>query len=277
MDILELSAFTADGKGGNPAGVAFLEMMPDDTEMLRVAADLGYSETAFLLNEGDHWRVRYFAPTIEVPFCGHATIALGAALGMRFGAGVYNLQLNDAAITVEARQDEGGNWTAALQSPETWSEPADNDLVNAVMDEFGLTKENLADGLPVRLAGTATRHLILPLARRKRLSQLGYNFEALRKIMAAHNLTTIAVVQPETPDLFHARNPFAIGGVYEDPATGAAAAAFAGYLRDINWMDAGKITIVQGEDMGRKSLLTAEFGPEKGSSIRISGAVSEIK
>lgn len=276
MDILKLAAFTVDGHGGNPAGVAFMDEMPSDDVMLGVAAELGFSETAFLLRQGEKWRVRYFAPTIEVPFCGHATIALGAALGMRFGAGLYHLVLNNADITVEARQDADGNWTAALQSPETWSKPADDSLAAGVMDEFGLTGDDLADGLPIRLAGAGAKHLILPLARRKRLSQIGYNFDRLRQIMAEYDLTTVAVIHAESQDRFHTRNPFAIGGVYEDPATGAATAALAGYLRDIHWMDAGKVTIIQGEDMGRKSLLTAEFGPEKGDSIRISGAVTEI-
>ncbi|MEO0396262.1 MAG: PhzF family phenazine biosynthesis protein, partial [Cyanobacteria bacterium P01_A01_bin.137] len=70
---------------------------------------------------------------------------------------------------------------------------------------------------------------------------------------------------------FHTRNPFASGGVYEDPATGAATAAFAGYLRDLEWPHKGVIDIVQGEDMGMRSLLKAEISPEPGSSIRISG------
>lgn len=276
MEIKKIAAFTADGKGGNPAGVAFMDHMPADADMLKVAAELGYSETAFLLRQGDNWRVRYFAPTVEVPFCGHATIALGAALGMKYGPGLYRLQLNEAAITVEADQADDGQWTATLQSPPTWSEPAEDRLVHNVMDIFGLTTDDMADGLPVRLAGAGARHLILPLARRKRLSQIGYNFAALQQVMAEADLTTVALAHAESPDLFHTRNPFAIGGVYEDPATGAATAALAGYLRDINWTDAGRITIIQGEDMGRKSLLTAEFGPEKGSSVRISGTVAEI-
>lgn len=75
----------------------------------------------------------------------------------------------------------------------------------------------------------------------------------------------------ETLRLFHARNTFAVGGVYEDPATGAAAAAFAGYLRDLGWPHGGAIDIVQGEDMGMRSCLRAEIGPQPGSSIRVSG------
>ena len=71
----------------------------------------------------------------------------------------------------------------------------------------------------------------------------------------------------ETPRKFHSRNAFAVGGVLEDPATGAAAAALAGYLRDLDWPHAGAIDIVQGEDMGATSLLHAEIGGTPASVI----------
>jgi PhzF family phenazine biosynthesis protein len=102
MNILKLAAFSRNGQGGNPAGVAFYDKMPTEEEMLKIAKEVGYSETAFLVKQGDDWRVRYFAPELEVPFCGHATIALGAALGERFGDGEYKLILNDSQISVRA-------------------------------------------------------------------------------------------------------------------------------------------------------------------------------
>ena len=79
------------------------------------------------------------------------------------------------------------------------------------------------------------------------------------------------LVYVEGEQIFHTRNPFAYGGVYEDPATGAASAAFAGYLRDINWPHGGSIYLIQGEDMGMRSLIRAEIADELGSSIRVSG------
>jgi len=87
MEILRLAAFSQNGQGGNPAGVAFCDEMPSAEAMMSIAKEVGYSETAFLVKQEDGWRVRYFAPELEVPFCGHATIALGAALGERFGEG----------------------------------------------------------------------------------------------------------------------------------------------------------------------------------------------
>jgi len=90
-------------------------------------------------------------------------------------------------------------------------------------------------------------------------------------LMARAGLTTIVLVFAETAQRLHTRNPFASGGVYEDPATGAATAALAGYLRDIGWPHGGAIDVVQGEDMGMLSRLHADISPVPGSSIRVSG------
>jgi predicted PhzF superfamily epimerase YddE/YHI9 len=79
--------------------------------MRRIATEVGYSETAFAMPQGDAWRVRYFSPESEVPFCGHATIALGAALALAHGNGVYRLHLNSADITVSG-ECHGGQLSA---------------------------------------------------------------------------------------------------------------------------------------------------------------------
>lgn len=57
MNVLKLAAFSHNGRGGNPAGVAFCDEMPGDKEMLKVAKKVGYSETAFLVKQADGWRV----------------------------------------------------------------------------------------------------------------------------------------------------------------------------------------------------------------------------
>lgn len=94
--------------------------------------------------------------------------------------------------------------------------------------------------------------------------------------MRLNGFTTISLLWIETPQRFHSRNAFAIGGVLEDPATGAAAAALAGYLRDIGWPHGGNIDIVQGEDMGARSLLRVEIGDTPGEGVRVSGSARRI-
>src|SRR3954451_12296370 len=86
--VLRYTAFTDTPAGGNPAGVVLDARDMSDAEMQGVAAEIGYSETAFLTRRGDgEYDVRYFAPEAEVPFCGHATIASAVALAERAGAG----------------------------------------------------------------------------------------------------------------------------------------------------------------------------------------------
>jgi PhzF family phenazine biosynthesis protein len=270
MSVLRISAFSDGNVGGNPAGVLIGDEFPNDLEMQSIAADVGFSETAFAVSTGTGWRVRYFSPESEVPFCGHATIALGAALALKHGDGVFALTLNHADITVEGRRD-GAVIAAALQSPRTRSEAAPPELVSAVLSLFGYTRDDLDPRIPPALAQGGANHLILGLNSRQALAAMKYDLDSGRTLMRREGLVTILFAYAETPQLFHTRNPFASGGVYEDPATGAGTAALAGYLRDIGWPHGGVIDVVQGEDMGMRSRLKAEIPPSPGSTIRDSG------
>ncbi len=276
MNILKIAAFSHNGQGGNPAGVVFCDQMPAEQEMLEVAKQVGYSETAFLVKQADGWRVRYFAPEREVPFCGHATIASGVALGERFGVGSYKLYLNQGEISVSAEKSIDGIFTATLQSPETWSENAPREYVDKVLAAFNLNKENLDPEFPVRFAFAGAKHLILAVKERQTLADMSYSFEVVKSLMADEDLVTISILCPESDELFHSRNAFASGGVYEDPATGAAAAALAGYLRDINWQGKKAFMILQGEDMGMPSRLLVSYSSKIGESIRVSGEARHI-
>ena len=270
MNILKIAAFSDGEVGGNPAGVLIAPELPSAAEMQRIAAEVGFSETAFAAPLATGWRVRYFSPESEVPFCGHATIALGAALALGNGDGVFPLTLNHAEITVEGRQD-GPTIQAALQSPPTRSEPASAGIVATALTMFGYTPGDLAPGLPPALVHAGADHLLVGLQTRQALARMRYDLDQGREFMRRLGLATVLLVHAETAQLFHARNPFASGGVYEDPATGAAAAALAGYLRDLGWPHGGRITVRQGEDMGFPSCLQAGFSSAPGSSVRVSG------
>jgi PhzF family phenazine biosynthesis protein len=270
MTVLRIAAFSDGDVGGNPAGVMIGAKLPEPSEMQRIAAEIGYSETAFAAPIEGGWRVRYFAPTREVPFCGHATIALGAALARAQGDGIFALTLNDAQITVEGRQD-GATVAAALQSPPTHSTAADPTTVEQALALFSYTRGDLDARIPPAFANAGAPFLALALNSRDALRRMRYDLAAGRDFMNQVGVVTITLAYAETPRLFHTRNPFASGGVYEDPATGASTAAFAGYLRDIAWPHGGAVDFIQGEDMGMRSRLRAEIPAEKGASIRVSG------
>ncbi|WP_178128846.1 PhzF family phenazine biosynthesis protein [Pseudomonas sp. ADAK18] len=270
LDVLKIAAFSDGEQGGNPAGVWIGDTLPQAEEMQRTAHEVGYSETVFACPQEDGWRVRYFSPETEVPFCGHATIALGAALSLALGDGEFHLSLNNGDITVSGRS-EGKLIEAALQSPPTRSGPASDALVEAGLALFGYSRNDLDPSLPPALINGGATHLVLALDSRAKLSRMHYELDAGRRFMTDAGLVTVLLVFAEGPTLFHTRNPFASGGVYEDPATGAATAAFAGYLRDLGWPHEGCINIVQGEDMGSRSRLQAQITDQKGASIQVSG------
>ncbi len=107
-EILRLAAFTDDPHGGNPAGVVIGAALAAPDEMLRIAAEVGYSETAFLAGDGgSRWTARYFSPAAEVPFCGHATIASAVALYERSGATAVELETAVGTVPVTIETDRG--------------------------------------------------------------------------------------------------------------------------------------------------------------------------
>ncbi len=275
MQIERIAAFALGDQGGNPAGVVIGEALPARAEMQRIAREVGYSETAFAARDGDAWQVRYFAPQAEVPFCGHATIALGCALGQRFGAGRYDLQLSQARISVEAELTPDG-WQAVLTSPPTWSKPMPWALRADLLQQFGLSEADLNPDLKPHLAHAGATHAVLALHNRATLADMQYDFAPMLALMQREGLTTISLLYREDADTFVARNAFAVGGVEEDPATGAAAAALGGLLVDLG-RGPGNFTIRQGEDMGAPSLLHVTVTGKKGDGVQVGGAARDIR
>ncbi|MBO6919614.1 MAG: PhzF family phenazine biosynthesis protein [Rhizobiaceae bacterium] len=276
MDVRRIAAFSDGRSGGNPAGVVISDEMPDPIKMQKLAAEIGYSETVFSFkNAKGKWRTRYFSPETEVPFCGHATIALGAALAEIHGEGRFELVLNHADISVDGYSARG-QFSASLYSPPTKSKELTNTQISPILDLFGLSRSQLDSRiLPARIHAGAD-HFVLCLRDRHDLKRMTYDLGEGREFMRKNDIITIMLVHIKEDQLFDVRNAFASGGVLEDPATGAAAAAFSGYLRDIDWPHENRIKIIQGEDMKQRSVLKAEFSDEAGSAIKVSGSTRKL-
>ena len=264
------AAFTSEPRGGNPAGVWIGETLPEAETMRRIAAEVGYSETAFVAPaRGNERTVRYFSPEAEVSFCGHATIAAGVVLGAHAGAGSYRLATAVGPVEVVARRRDG-RWEASLTSVPPRHEPAPAALVNEALAALRWRPEDLDAALPPARAYAGAWHLVLAAASAGRLADLDYDYARLKTLMLADGLTTLQLVWRESERVFHSRNPFPVGGVVEDPATGAAAAALGGYLRDAGFVSPpASLVIRQGETMGRPSLL--EVGIPAAGGITVSG------
>jgi len=263
------SAFTDNPKGGNPAGVWIGGTLPSVETMQRIAAEVGYSETAFVApTSGENRTIRYYSPEMEVPFCGHATIATGVVLGEIEGDGIYRLAtaVGEVPVTVKS---QGGVGEASLISVEPKCSGVSDVLVNQALSALGWQSSDLDGSIPPARAYAGAWHLILAVNDLHRLDTLDYDVESLKALMLREGLTTLQLVWREITNLFHSRNPFPVGGVVEDPATGAAAAALGGYLREAKLiLTPNTLYIRQGEAMGRPSRLTVEIPTTGGILIR---------
>jgi PhzF family phenazine biosynthesis protein len=275
--VLRYAAFTDHGRGGNPAGVVLDAAGLDDATRLAIAVRVGYSETAFAEAAGSsgQYRIRYFSPKAEVAFCGHATIATAVAIAERDGPGLLRFDTLAGPVAVRTSPSPAG-LTATLTSVPTRTRPAQAAELDAALTALRWRGEDLDPRYPAHVAYAGNDHLILAVHDRARLAALDYDYPALDKLMAGQGWTTVHLVQAQSPVVFHARDPFPPGGVVEDPATGAAAAAFGGYLRALALVHLpARVTILQGEDMGRLSRLLVDLaaGDER---VQVTGTADPI-
>ncbi|UUN26586.1 PhzF family phenazine biosynthesis protein [Streptomyces sp. FIT100] len=276
-EVLRYTAFSTDLTGGNPAGVVLDASGLDEAAMLAVAAEVGYSESAFLTPEGERaYAVRYFSPKAEVPFCGHATVASALALAERIGPGELVFTTTVGPVPVEVTEEDGA-LRATLTSVEPHvGEVGDDDLAEALAALDWAGPDDLDPAFPPRVAFAGARHLVVAASTRARLADLAYDFDRLEALMHRLDLTTVQLVWRESATVFHVRDPFPVGGVVEDPATGAAAAAFGAYARELGLVpEEAVLTLRQGEDLGRPGVLTVTLvaGDRR---VRVSGAGTRI-
>lgn len=272
VQVLKFSAFTTGVDwSGNPAGVVLGAEALSDAEMLGIASDLGFSETAFLTNiTGASARIRYFTPRAEIAFCGHATIASGVALA-RHGIGpVVTLTTNAGEVPVQVTPTE-----ATLTAVETTVRPLPDALLNELLAGLRLTQDDLDPLLPSAFILGGNPHPLVPV-KADVLPRLQHDPEAILALQDREGWDgTIPVVHRLGDARFASRNPFPRGGISEDPATGSAAAGLGAYLRAHALVNPPvEVVVEQGTEIGRPSLIRVKI-PVTGR-ISVTGTAAEI-
>ncbi|MFS0732331.1 PhzF family phenazine biosynthesis isomerase [Microbacterium sp. 1P10UB] len=277
---LRYAAFAAAPGGGNPAGVVLDAAALTDADMQAIAADVGYSETAFVTSQGTdaaarRVRIRYFSPLAEVPFCGHATIATAVALAERRGTGELVFETPVGDVVIATADGERG-----IEASFTSVEPEVTDLDDTVLDRLlgllGKTRADLDPRHPPRLSFAGNRHPVVVFAGRAVFDGFTFDPDAVRALMDeqgwAGTVTTLFAVSEAE---FDARNLFPVGAITEDPATGSAAASVGAYLRALGLVDSpARVTITQGAHVGRPSVLRVDIPPAGG--ITVTGTATPI-
>lgn len=280
VEVLRYAAFTTTPDGGNPAGVVLDGTRLDDAGMQAIAADIGYAETVFVTEtavDGDSRRnrVRYFSPIAEVPFCGHATIALAVALSGRDGAGTFVFDTAVGAVVIETA-GQGAAVTASFTSVEPQVAEFPEGVLSTLLGLLGVGRDDLDPAYPPMVAFAGNWHPILVFAERQTFDSFVFNPDSMRALMDAQNWAgTVTTLCGIGPGEFDSRNLFPVGTITEDPATGSAAAAFGGYLRLLSLVELpNRVVVHQGSHVGRASVLTVDIPPSGG--IMVSGEAVEI-
>lgn len=281
VKVLRYAAFPATPAGGNPAGVVLNAESLDDPQMQQIAHQVNYAETAFIIKEaidGDsrHVGMRYFSPTAEVPFCGHATIATAVALAERIGVGELTFDTPIGAVKITTSHAEGGEIQAAFTSVEPATAELDPPVAEQLFELLALSDSDRDSKYPLRVAYAGNWHPILVLRDKETFDTFTFDPYAARLLMDKNGWQgTISVLYPVNATTFEARNIFPVGTITEDPATGSAAASFGGYLRATGLITVpARIDIYQGRHVARPSHLKTEI-PERGGIV-VSGTAIEI-
>ncbi|GAA4642234.1 PhzF family phenazine biosynthesis protein [Gordonia humi] len=280
-DVLRMTAFPAADHGGNPAGVVLDASALDDAEMLAIAADVGYAETAFVrsVRASDAGRsevdIRYFSPRAEVPFCGHATVATASVLAGRHGAGDYLFHTSAGDVSLEASVVDG-EIAVSFTSVEPRVRDLDDHVLADLLDALGLTAADLDPRFPARESFAGNWHPVLVVGDRDVFDQFRFWPPTVAAFLDENGWAgTITVLHDLGDGAFAARNLFPVGRITEDPATGSSAASTGAYLRAIDRVpDGGEFVIRQGEHVGRPSLLRVRV-PASGGIV-VTGTARRI-
>ena len=276
-EILRYSAFAATPEGGNPAGVVLDAAGLDDASMQRIAAEVGYSETAFVVGQDAEtrtYRVRFWSPAAEVPFCGHATVATAVALAERDAAEEMSFDTLGGRVELRAAHDSDGAVTVSFTSVQPQVRDLDASVRDRLLTLLELSESDVDPRFPVRESFAGNWHPIVVVADREVFDQFRFSPADVAALMREQGwLGTVTVLHPLSPSEFESRNLFPVGRITEDPATGSAAASVGAYLRDRGYPEQ-TIRIHQGRHVGRPSILHVII-PVAGG-IEVSGGATRI-
>lgn len=277
IDLELLDVFTDTAYAGNPLAVAIDPPPLSDRQMQQVAAELNLSETVFVQTPGnpatEAWPTRIFTPARELPFAGHPTIGATVAIGRRHRA-LDRLTLAERAGDVDveiARKRDGEVATACLTAPNPPAPVTTPDL-GAVLAALSLSDADLLEGASVQAWTCGVPFTIVPVADVERLGRARVDTAAWQAGLRSAEAADLYVVAPGAGSGEWRARMFGPGvGIVEDPATGAAASAMAGWLaaHDGITEGSGRWLIDQGVEMGRPSRLEVTAEVRDRSVVRV--------
>ncbi len=286
MKFYIVDAFTDVLFGGNPAGVVLLgdTDFPVDEVMRKTAAELRYSETAFIKQTGDkEFNIRYFTPAAEVDLCGHATIGAFFALAdaglVSFGSSYINNTLAGRLNIVLT----GDSVLMDMAVPQAIGKITEKEAIRELYDVMGITDEKQGEILTGEKAGSALipemistglPDIMMPVRSEKDLAAIAPDFPALSKLSEKYEVVGVHAFTINTGDgAVHCRNFAPLYDINEEAATGTSNGALTYYLYKNGLLKEGADNLfIQGEAMDRPSKIRSRLTAEAvGVTIQVGG------
>ena len=267
MKFYIVDAFTDTLFGGNPAGVVILPEgadFPDDETCVKTAAELRYSETAFIKRLGDNeFNIRYFTPAAEVELCGHATIGSFAAL--RYGGYIGDGDFMNHTISGDLNISVSGQRVLMdMATPVKINEITEYEALKELYTIMGLDYDDLkARGLELtpQMVSTGLPDIMMPVPTLADLEAIEPDFKALSDLSAKYEVVGVHAFTRDGDDATcHVRNFAPLYDIDEEAATGTSngALTYYGYLN--GFVKSGDdCKFIQGEKMKRPSVIESHI------------------
>jgi len=272
-----VKAFTKNPKEGNPAGVVFEADDLSKVEKQEIASTLGFSESAFVSHSDKaDFKVEFFSPKVQVPMCGHATIATFHALvehgylGIKVDSTVSTQETLAGIVSVECRNN--GLITMTQQDPQFLG--TDYDL-ETIANLLSIDSSSLSSETPIELVSTGTPKLMIPVKTLEGLFQIKPKLKAISNFCEQSNVRGFYPFTTETQNDeadFHARQFNPLAGIDEDPLTGIAAGALGAYVVKHQIKADSSFVIEQGYFMEMGGNIYVDIGEE----VKVGGYAVEF-
>lgn len=277
---LLVDAFTDTPGAGNRAGVVLEADDLEPAEMQQAAALLGATETVFVTkrDDSDFW-VRYYTPTQEIEFCGHATVALGQALASRAVISRQRAFLKTmvGSVPIEVEFEGGEVLRVWMRQPPPSYRALPPEARAALAEALGIDPRLVHRGLPLAAASTGLWTAFVPLVDAMILAAIEPDLDAIEAISRAWNVSDVQPYAATSPTSFAARNFAPAVGIPEDPVTGSAGGALAALLARDGLLprrgDESEILLTQGHAMGLPGEMRAvvEYRSGRPYKVRVGG------
>jgi PhzF family phenazine biosynthesis protein len=285
LKIYQIDSFTKEKFKGNPAGVVMNADGLTDIQMLKIARELNNSETAFLFLPDDKecdGVIRYFTPKIEVPTCGHATIAAmyAKALEHNLRSCVLKIRTRIGILPFEIIEKSGDYRVIMTQGKFELGPAFNKETTLKLLTALGLDSSDMEEKCPVQVASTGHSKVMIGIKSRKKLNDLSPNFHELAGLSKEIGCNGYFVFTFDSDDkeiLTYGRMFAPAIGINEDPVTGNANGPLGGYLIQNKIVDYSghlfEFNARQGEKIDRLGLVKVKVNIEndKPSLIQIEG------